>query len=283
MRSAAHIGGHPIHPMLICFPVAFLIGATGFDWASMLTSHTQFSWIGGWLSLAGIASGLVAAIPGLIDYIVIIPPNSSAKTRATWHMFVNVTALGLFALSWYWRDWQTFQFQQTALILEVIGVLAMTVGGHTGGTLVFRNQIGVDHRQPNSQHAIVERRARTSPSTIQVGNLQELHLNQMKLVESGSDRIAVGRCSIGPVAFSDRCPHRGASLADGTLAGCIVTCPWHGSQFDVNSGEVIAGPADSAPASYPLEQTGDDYWVNLTATAHQQSPSSIGSTSRLEK
>src|SRR4051794_4864796 len=104
MKSKAQIQGHPIHPMLVAFPIAFLYGALGFDAAGRLAS-----WPGGWstgayLSLAAIASGLVAAVPGLIDYLSAVPPNSSGKARATQHMLVNVSALAAFAAGWAFRD-----------------------------------------------------------------------------------------------------------------------------------------------------------------------------------
>lgn len=66
-------------------------------------------------------------------------------------------------------------------------------------------------------------------------------------------RIDTGHC-----AFDDACTHRGGPLADGVLACGIVTCPWHGSQFDVRTGAVKAGPANEAIHTYPVEVTGDE-------------------------
>jgi nitrite reductase/ring-hydroxylating ferredoxin subunit len=54
----------------------------------------------------------------------------------------------------------------------------------------------------------------------------------------------VGHTARGYVAFDDRCPHRGGPLSDGALAGDLVQCPWHGSQFDVHTGAVCDGPAE---------------------------------------
>jgi nitrite reductase/ring-hydroxylating ferredoxin subunit len=56
-------------------------------------------------------------------------------------------------------------------------------------------------------------------------------------------RIVLARSAEGYVAFSDHCSHRGASLGDGAMICGTVQCPWHGSQFDVRSGAVRAGPA----------------------------------------
>ncbi len=83
MKSRAVALGHPIHPMLIPFPFAFLTGAVLFDAVGWLRDVPSWWTTGGHLSLAGIATALLAAIPGVIDYLYTVPPDSSAKTRAT--------------------------------------------------------------------------------------------------------------------------------------------------------------------------------------------------------
>jgi nitrite reductase/ring-hydroxylating ferredoxin subunit len=60
---------------------------------------------------------------------------------------------------------------------------------------------------------------------------------------ANGERIAVANVDGALYAFGDLCPHRQCSLADGTLVGTIVTCPCHGSQFDVRTGERLRGPA----------------------------------------
>ena len=75
----------------------------------------------------------------------------------------------------------------------------------------------------------------------------------MKLVHAGDERIAVGRTEDGYAAFQDRCTHKGGPLSDGVLICGTVQCPWHGSQFDVHTGEVKCGPAEQKIATYPIE------------------------------
>ena len=58
-------------------------------------------------------------------------------------------------------------------------------------------------------------------------------------------------------ATQTRCTHKQAALLDGELSGSIVTCPYHGSQFDVLSGEVVRGPATDPLQTYPVEIEGD--------------------------
>src|SRR4051812_47868368 len=76
MRSKAQIKGHPIHPMLVAFPIAFLYGGLLFDAAGRVGGWASAWTTGGYLSLAAVVSGLVAAVPGLIDYLLVVPPDS---------------------------------------------------------------------------------------------------------------------------------------------------------------------------------------------------------------
>jgi uncharacterized membrane protein len=86
MRSRASIKGHPIHPALIPFPFAFLFGSVGFDVAGVLWDHSSLWTTGAYLALCGVAAALLAAIPGFIDYLFTVPPNSPGRSgrRSTW-------------------------------------------------------------------------------------------------------------------------------------------------------------------------------------------------------
>src|SRR5262245_7337709 len=99
MRSSAHIEGHPIHPMLVGFPFAYLFGSACIDVWARATERPRWYQTASHLNLIGIGAALAAAVPGLIDYVFAVPPKSSAKQRATTHMLVNVSALGLFTLA----------------------------------------------------------------------------------------------------------------------------------------------------------------------------------------
>ena len=91
MKSKAVLLGHPVHPMLIPFPFAFLTGAFVFDALGTLTDRPTLWTTGGHLAGLGILTALLAAVPGVIDYLFTVPPNSSGKQRATKHMIVNLT------------------------------------------------------------------------------------------------------------------------------------------------------------------------------------------------
>jgi uncharacterized membrane protein len=97
MRSSAHINGHPLHPMLIPFPFAYLFGNAAIDvWARATGRHRWYR-TASHMNLLGLGSALVAAVPGIVDYVFAVPPRSSARQRATNHMFANLSAVALFA------------------------------------------------------------------------------------------------------------------------------------------------------------------------------------------
>ncbi len=253
MKSRAHFKGHPLHAMLIAFPLAFLVGSAvadlvgqAGDWAGMWT-------VGGYLSIAGVVMGLVAAVPGFVDYVAVVPPNSSARKRATQHMLINVSALVLFAIGWTLRDWETMRPGWAVVVLEWIGVGLVSTGGWMGGTLVYRNQIGVDHRFAHAGKWREERVEGAAGEPVVVEGAEQMKAGQMWLVHWSDQRIVLARTEEGFVAFEDRCSHRGGPLSDGALICGTVQCPWHGSQFDCRTGAVKAGPAEQPIQIYRAE------------------------------
>jgi nitrite reductase/ring-hydroxylating ferredoxin subunit/uncharacterized membrane protein len=250
MKSQASIQGHPIHPMVIVYPFAFLTGAFGFSAAAAASGKREWNTVADNLVPAGIVAGLAAAVPGVIDYLNSVPPKSSAKERATKHALLNVSGLALFATSWLLR--RSRERVAAPLVLQGLGTAVMSVAGFLGGTLVYRNQIAVDHRYAGAGKWQEAARAIPDPPAL-TSAAGGLGIDQMKLVHVGNERIAVGRTERGYAAFQDRCTHKGGPLSDGVLICGTVQCPWHGSQFDVNTGEVKCGPAQQAIRTYDIE------------------------------
>jgi nitrite reductase/ring-hydroxylating ferredoxin subunit/uncharacterized membrane protein len=264
MRSRASFKGHPIHPALIPFPFAFLTGAFLFHAAGVLFNREPLWVTGSHLALAGVAAALLAAVPGAIDYFRTVPPQSTGKARATKHGLTNLLATTLFAISFLTRP-DTGAPGVVNLGLEAIGVVLLMIAGWMGGTLAYRNQIGVDHRYANAGKWKQESVSSDASGRVTVARADELEPNQMKLVEIDGQRVVVARTEDGYVAFEDRCPHRGGSLAGGSMMCGTVQCPWHGSQFDVRSGELRAGPAESRVTTWPVEVRGNDVQLMFAA------------------
>jgi nitrite reductase/ring-hydroxylating ferredoxin subunit/uncharacterized membrane protein len=249
MRSAASIKSHPIHPMLVSFPFAYLAGGFAAAVADAWLKRDELKAVSRFLVPAGVVTGLAAAVPGVIDYTLSVPPSSSGKARATKHALVNSSALALFAASWA-IDRRRADTGAVSLALKTLGMAAVSIGGWLGGTLVYRNQIGVDHRYANAGKWQEERRD-DRESTALTAAAAGLGVNQMKLVRAAGKRVVVGRTEDGVAAFQDRCTHKGGPLSDGALMCGTVQCPWHGSQFDVHTGAVKCGPAEEPIETYP--------------------------------
>ena len=242
MRSRAHVKAHPIHPALVPFPFAFLWGAALFDLLYLISGRGPFTVTAAHLTIAGIAAGLLAAVPGVIDYIYTVPPKSSGRQRATRHAVGNSTALVLFLLAWFLRNTDGSMTYAT-LGCEVLGAGILGYSGILGGELVSRNMISVNHRYANAGKWKEESFSAAPGDKLVVASDDELKAGQMKLLWINGRRLALGRTADSHCAFEDRCTHRGGSLAGGVLIGDTVQCLWHGSQFEVCTGRVKAGPA----------------------------------------
>ena len=88
MKSKAHLASHPLHPILVSFPIAFFIGAFLFDLFGIITNRPPFSQVAYYLDIAGIAGALVAAVPGAIDYFMtnVLLLKVSKLITASWNV-----------------------------------------------------------------------------------------------------------------------------------------------------------------------------------------------------
>jgi nitrite reductase/ring-hydroxylating ferredoxin subunit/uncharacterized membrane protein len=269
MRSKASFRGHPIHPALIPFPFAFLTGAFLFDAAGRLADQPSWWATGGHLAVAGVVTALITAVPGFIDYLYTVPPRSTGKRRATRHMLVNLLAVALVAIAWIIRRDMVGGPSLTILALELVALGLLVAGGWMGGVLVSRNQISVDHRYAGAGKWKEKKVESRGPAPIAVATKDELKPDQMKLLRVGDRRIVLARTEQGYVAFDDSCPHRGGSLAGGSMMCGTVQCPWHGSQFDVRTGAMKAGPADRGITTYRVELRDNEVLVVMASVTNQ--------------
>ena len=142
MASGAKLFGHPIHQMLIVFPLGLLAMAVIFD-VVRLVAGTPLGDSAYYMIAAGVISGLVAAVFGFIDWLG-IPSRTRAKSVGLWHAIGNVVVLVLFAASWWLRTGDPSSPPELAFVLALIGAGLALVTGWLGGELVDRLGIGVD-------------------------------------------------------------------------------------------------------------------------------------------
>jgi uncharacterized membrane protein len=143
MHAKARLFGHPIHQMLIVFPLGLLGTSLLFDILYLATGGDHWSLVSYYMIAAGILSGLLAAPFGLIDWLA-IPGETRAKRIGLLHGGGNVVVLLLFVLSWFLRRDLPTAPGGLEVGLSVVGVLLALVTGWLGGELVDRLGIGVD-------------------------------------------------------------------------------------------------------------------------------------------
>jgi len=145
MYSKVKIAGHPIHPMLIAYPVAGYTGAL-IGYAVYASNGQQF-WLNFAIALniAGVGGALLAALPGFADWAFGIPRGSAAKTVGLAHAGLNVVALTLFAISmgFYVSHWDGARGATLGLALASAGVACTVAAGFLGWMLVQNYHIGV--------------------------------------------------------------------------------------------------------------------------------------------
>jgi nitrite reductase/ring-hydroxylating ferredoxin subunit len=93
---------------------------------------------------------------------------------------------------------------------------------------------------------------------VKVAEAKDIAAGTGILVELDGDRIALFNVNGTFHAIGDTCTHAGGPLSDGDLDGDLVTCPWHGAQFDVKTGEVVGPPAPKPVTSYHVKVEGSD-------------------------
>ncbi|BAZ46834.1 hypothetical protein NIES4102_38740 [Chondrocystis sp. NIES-4102] len=142
VTSTVAILGHPIHPILVIFPVAFLSGAAGSDVGFFLTQDPFWARASVWLLGAGGLTGILAALVGIVDFIRI---GKARERRAGWlHTIINILALVLTIVNYISRSGDPVgAIVPIGLAISLVTATLLSVGGWYGGELSFRHKIGV--------------------------------------------------------------------------------------------------------------------------------------------
>lgn len=140
--STVAIAGHPLHPLLVTFPIAFLTAPLATDLAYWFTQDLFWAKASAWLIGAGILTGLIAAVTGLMDFLKI---DRVRQHSAGWiHMVGNVAAIGLSLvnLGLRWSN-QAGAIVPTGLIISLIVATVLGVTGWYGAELIYRHKVAV--------------------------------------------------------------------------------------------------------------------------------------------
>jgi uncharacterized membrane protein len=142
ITSSVAVAGHPLHPVLVLFPVAFLVGAAGTDIGYWLTSDPFWARASLWLIGVGFAAGILAAITGFLDFFKV---KRVRDRSAGWlHMGGNVAVMVLTLINLVLRQGNPAEpIVYTGLAISVVVATLLGITGWFGGELSFRHKIGV--------------------------------------------------------------------------------------------------------------------------------------------
>ncbi|MES2136763.1 MAG: DUF2231 domain-containing protein [Pseudomonadota bacterium] len=140
-RSTATIGGHPIHPMLVPFPIAGFVGTLAADIIFIRNGEPGWATASHWLLGVGLGFAALAAVAGFTDFFGdrLVRGHSDVVK----HMAANLTLVALEAANLLLRLGNPAFIPSTGVYLSGIAVLILVYSGWKGGELVFRHGVGV--------------------------------------------------------------------------------------------------------------------------------------------
>lgn len=229
--------GVPLHPALTDVPVGAWTSAFTLDVVGAVTgSQTADKAADGALAV-GVAAALPAAATGTADWRDLI---GEERRIATIHALLNVAglALNVSSLAQRARGNRSAGRALSAAAFAISGTAA-----HLGGELSFGLGVRVNHTFAAAQPG----------DFVPVAEEAGLHGRDLKTVTVDGTSVLIARSQSGELcAIANTCSHLGGPLGEGTREGDVITCPWHGSRFDLRSGAVIEGPAVFAQPSYAV-------------------------------
>lgn len=140
--STVHIAKHPLHPLIVTFPIAFLTGTLVTDIVYWLTQDAFWARASFWLIAGGLITGLVAAATGMSDFLRI---GRVREHSAGWaHMVGNIAALSLSGAN-LWLRWnnQTGAILPTGIIISTFVAAILGITGWYGAELIYRHKVAV--------------------------------------------------------------------------------------------------------------------------------------------
>ena len=155
MNTPASVRQHPIHPMLVVFPIALWIASFVCDIIYHVVSQNMFWKATAFYSMAGgIIGALVAAVPGFIDYLSLT--DSRVKRIATTHLALNIIVVVMFIFNLGLRYNAAPGTDMFGVVLSIIALVVLAASGWLGGSLVYEHRVGVSTPR---EERVIDRRA----------------------------------------------------------------------------------------------------------------------------
>jgi uncharacterized membrane protein/nitrite reductase/ring-hydroxylating ferredoxin subunit len=269
---------HPLHPMLVHFPIGLFILSFVLDLASLaFPSVPNLVRDSFYAMLVGIITALIAAVPGFVDYTDIRSDHPGKRT-ATAHMTLNLIVVALYGINLGVRSSMLADSKIPLLpfILSLVSIGLLSASGYLGGRLVYDEGISVGRhkrRAPTPEDtlhfstAYLAQNEKADIVFIPVPEAERLQNKETLRVEIDGQVITIAKIDNHFYGFQEFCTHRFGPLSEGNFEGFNVQCPWHNSCFDVRTGKVTNGPAKVDLKTFKVETRDGKICIVLPRTA----------------
>jgi nitrite reductase/ring-hydroxylating ferredoxin subunit/uncharacterized membrane protein len=229
--------GHPFHPVLTDVPIGAWTTALALDAREVATGDQGYGRAADFAIGVGLVAAVGAAITGLNDWS---ETEGRSRRLGLLHGLLNLTATTLVATSYALRR----SGARPAGRASAAAGFGVAVGAaYLGGNLVYRERIGVTHAavaEPDEFTPVLESAA--------------LPDNSMRKASIEDASFVVVRQQQRVCALAHSCAHLGGPLSEGTLKDGSVVCPWHGSEFALDDGRVLNGPATQPQPCFAVRE-----------------------------
>jgi uncharacterized membrane protein/nitrite reductase/ring-hydroxylating ferredoxin subunit len=273
---------HPIHPMLVHFPIGLFVLSFVFDVASFVFPFQPYLIRDSFYAmLLGVIMALVAAVPGFVDYTD-IRSDRPGKRTATAHLILNLLVVALYGINLGVRSsmLDDQRIPTGPFILSLIGIGLLSASGYLGGRLVYDQGIAVGrHKRRTSTpqdtlyfstaDQIGTQNREGDVTLVPIPEAERLGDRETLRVDIDGQVMAIARIDNQFYAFQEFCTHRFGPLSEGCFDGFNVQCPWHNSCFDVRTGKVTNGPAKVDLKTFKVERRDGKICVGAPAPGRE--------------
>jgi nitrite reductase/ring-hydroxylating ferredoxin subunit/uncharacterized membrane protein len=233
--------GHPVHAAVTDVPIGAMT-------VSIIADVIGQPLVADVSLLLGVLGMVASAVTGAADYAEV---DGTARNRATVHSVVMVLSLVLYLSSLVIRSGSPAD-RLVPIVIALVAYLLLTLGAEIGGDLVYLIGTHVN------RHAW--RGAGAKWIALDLGDLGEIPEGGPTKLRAGINELAVIRQGDRILAVHAQCAHAGGPLAEGSLVGDAIQCPWHGSRFRLADGHNVRGPAMYDQPAYDVRRSETGGW-----------------------
>jgi nitrite reductase/ring-hydroxylating ferredoxin subunit/uncharacterized membrane protein len=233
--------GHPVHAVVTDVPIGAMT-------ISIIADVIGQPLVADVSMVLGVLAMVASAVTGLADYTEV---DGNARTRATVHGSIMVVTLAVYLVSLVIRSGSPAD-RLVPILISAIGYGLLSVGAEMGGDLVYLIGTHVN------RHAW--RGAGMKWIKLDLGELTDIPEGGPTKLKAGINELAVIREGDRILAVHAQCAHAGGPLAEGSVVGDAIQCPWHGSRYRLADGHVVRGPAMYDQPAYDVRRAEAGGW-----------------------